>query len=214
MAKSYTGNDLIIGSGADPTRLSFVWLAKPRPPKASVLASNPHAVHKYETSFLLDPSNKAHAVTIAAIKAEAKALADRAGVTPKQIKQRCFGMDTDLDKEFDGYKGMFWIKAKEAARPVIRDRSNKDVIPGEKQFPYAGAWGIGKLSLWLYTNEQIGIAANLKVVQFVKHDKAFGRPEESADEFAPLPPMADDGEDFLGSDPGAGDDSGADDDSF
>jgi hypothetical protein len=195
MAKSYTGEDIIIGTGADPARASFVWLDKPRPPKASVLLKNPHAPHKYESSFLLDPSNKAHAANIAAIKKSALALAELGGFTPKQVKQRCFGMDTDLDKEFDGYKGMFWIKAREERRPVIRNRNNKDVIPGEPQFPYGGCYVIGKLSLWLYTNETIGIGANLKVVQYVKKGAAFGRPEESADEFAPLPPMEEGEED-------------------
>lgn len=215
MAKSYTGNDLIIGTGADPARAAFLWIAKPRPPKASVLAVNPNAPHKFEGTFLLDPKVAAHAATIAQVKKEALELCNKAGVTPKQIKQKCWGTDEDLDKPLDGYAGMFWIKAKEETKPVIRNRNNLDVIPGEKQFPYGGCYVIGKLSLWLYTNTQIGIAANFKVIQFVKHGKAFGRPEETADEFKPLPPMADEDGDFLGGDMGAAaEDPGADDDAF
>lgn len=122
---------------------------------------------------------------------------------PKDNKQTgtrgiipCFGNGNDLPKVYDGYKDMFFIKVADTTEPIWGDRRGRSIrfIPGEGAWhvvdkntgqvtdeavdpaicPYGGAFGRGRISLYVYNNEQAGVNANFRSVQFVRPGDAFG----------------------------------------
>src|ERR1041384_2700577 len=108
MAKSITSEKIQLKN----VRLSFPTLDKPSAYKDGQEPS-------FSASFLLDPSNKEHAAAIAKIKSEAGRIAKEffTDGVPKAFanpgcKELCFGKGDDMEKVYDGYEGMFWIKGK------------------------------------------------------------------------------------------------------
>lgn len=143
---------------------------------------------KFQATFLLDPSDKAHAGMIKAIKKEAKRIAvDAWGDIPKNLK-KCFGLAADHDnkKEYDGYEGMFYVSTSNDMRPVLVDKKRNplDEVDGPALL-YAGAYVNTVITLWTQDHEVggKGINGNLRIVQFAKNGEAFGRgPASAADE--------------------------------
>jgi hypothetical protein len=121
------------------------------------------------------------------IKSEAKRIAIEAfGEVPKGLK-KCFGLakNHDKKKDYDGYKGMFYIATANDTRPVLVDKKRKklDEVDGPTLL-YAGAYVNTVITLWTQDHEVggKGINANLRIIQFVKNGEAFGRGPADASE--------------------------------
>lgn len=185
MAKSETSEKFQIYG-----RLSYPKLAKPEAYAAGQTA-------KFQTTILLDPSDAQQAAMIAIVKQQAGAICQKAfGEIPPNIPKN-FGMADKLDKVPEGYKGMFFVRLSNDARPGVANRAGRPVVEGEPQWPYAGCYVNVKATLWAqhgYKDRdgkwvaQRRINGNLIAVQFVKDGEAFGRgPINVEDEFEPLP---------------------------
>lgn len=160
------------------TRLSFPVLWTPR---SFAQGMTP----KFQATFLLDPTDKAHAGMIKAIKKEAKRIALEAfGDIPKGLK-KCYGLaeDHDKKKEYEGYQGMFYIATSSDTRPVLVDKLRQplDEVDGPALM-YAGAYVNTVITLWTQDHPVggKGINANLRIVQFAKNGESFGRGPASA----------------------------------
>jgi hypothetical protein len=95
-------------------------------------------------------------------------------------------------KEYDGYDGMFVVPAHNTfLRPAVAGRNGKEVVPGDKQFPYSGCLGITSITIWGQDNQYAKrLGVNLRGVQFVEGEPkypAFGQGDIAAeDEFQAL----------------------------
>lgn len=95
-------------------------------------------------------------------------------------------------KEYDGYDGMFVVPAHNSMlRPAVANRQGKEVLSGDKQFPYSGCLGITSITIWGQDNQYARrIGVNLRGVQFVEGEPrypAFGQGDIAAeDEFEAL----------------------------
>lgn len=151
---------------------------------------------KYRVAALLDPSNEAHAAMISEVKKRAMDIVNKQfdGKKPKTL-ETCFGLGDELDKVYDGYKGMFYVKLATADRfPVVGRRKGADgkfvpLRPGDKEWPYGGCYVNVSGTLWGQDSHgRKAINGNLLALQFVKDGPAFGRPQADADaEFEALP---------------------------
>lgn len=115
----------------------------------------------------------------------------------------CFGNGNDLKKVYDGYKDMFFIKVSDTTAPIIGDRRGRQVsflsdnawhvvdratgktteeIVEPGLVPYGGAFCRGRISLYVYNNEQAGVNANFRSVQFVRTGEAFGGAKRNVSE--------------------------------
>lgn len=183
-------------------RLSFPRLFKPK----SFREGQPA---RFESSFLLDPSDKAHKAIIDEIveTAEELLLEEFNGKIPKGAEM-CFGYADASDiqigtlkwrgkeKEYDGYEGMFYISSSNQTRPTVVDRNN-DPLVEEDGKPYAGCYVDGSITLWTQDNEYgKRVNANLRAVRFRKDGDAFGRKPVDADEEFDILDDEDD-DDFL-----------------
>jgi len=181
MAKSITSEKI---------QLKNVWLSFPQldRPKGFRKEDGTETEPQFSAAFLLDPSNKEHAAAIAKVKSEAARISKEfftEGV-PKAFsnpgcKDLCFGKGDDLDKVYDGYEGMFFIKAKSKSRvPVVGRRKSADgkfnpVAPGDAEWPYSGCMVNASVTLWTQASHgRKAINGNLIAIQFVKQDKNFG----------------------------------------
>ena len=162
-------------------RLSFPRLFRPR-------AFQPGQDPRFEATFLLDPSDKAHAASIKEIQDTAQAILEEHfnGKVPKGVVM-CFGDADEDDKEYDGYQGMFYISTSNKTKPTIVGRKLEE-LDEQSGVPYAGCYVNTNLTLWVMDN-QFGkrVNANLRIVQFVRDGEAFGvRPADAAEEFEVL----------------------------
>lgn len=162
----------------DNARLSFPRLFTPK----SFQEGQPA---RFEASFLLDPSDAKHAKKIKDIKTLAKQMAvDKWGEVPKGLKV-CFGNGNDRDKIYDGYEDRWYLSSANQTRPTVVDKDPNVPLVLEDGKPYGGCWVNGVITLWVQDN-QFGkrINANLRAVQFVKDDEAFGvKPIAATDAF-------------------------------
>lgn len=179
-------------------RLSFPRLWVPK-------SFQPGQTARYEGSFLLDPSNAAHATKISEIKKQAKIILiakyGSEAKIPKGIK-RCYGLaDKDpVKSEYDGYAGMFYLASNNTTKPKVVDRNPKRVLNETDGKPYAGCMVNASITLWVQDN-QFGkrVNANLRAVQFCEDNDAFGvKPVDAEEEFEALEEgeSADDDVDF------------------
>ena len=183
MGKAHTSEPILLREAI----LSFPQLDKPTKFKQD----NPDEVAKFSAAFLLDPSNPAQAKRIAQIKAESARIAklEFDGEIPKSMsdaKNRCWGTDADLDKVYDGYAGMFFVKVKSPTPvPVVGriktavDSQGKPAFellkPGDKEWPYAGCKVNAKISVWCQNSHgRKAINGNLLTIQFVEPGVPFG----------------------------------------
>lgn len=188
MAKSHTSEAILLRG----VTLSFPQLDKP----TKFRADNPDEVAKYSAAFLLDPSNPEHAKTIALIRSEAAriAKAEFDGEIPKSMadaKNRNFGTDADMDKVYEGYKGMFFVKVKSPTPVPIVGRVKTAVdsqgrpafallTPSDKEWPIAGNKVNAKISLWCQNSHgRKAINGNLLTIQYVEPGTPIGN--KSAD---------------------------------
>lgn len=180
MAKALT-SDLI---RLKDVRLSFARLFKA---KAFQEGQDP----RFEATFLLDPTNPAHAEQIKEIRQAAAKLAKaKWGEIPEDLK-KCYGLaDEDpKKKKYDGYPGMFYLITANTQRPTVCNRLREAVVEGQPQCPYSGCYVNTNVTLWTQDNKfGKAIRANLRIVQFVKDGKAFSgsAPANAEDEFEAL----------------------------
>ena len=175
MAKSNVTSDVIKLTNV---RLSFpqIW----RPKKFSE-----NREPTFQASFLLDPSNSDHAASIKEIKVAAKKILIEAfGEVPSGFK-RCFGLADKhpKKKEYDGYKGMFFLATGNSTRPTLVDRKRQDLEESDGVL-YAGCFVNTNVTLWTFDHPEggRGIAANLRIIQFYSDGEAFGNASAKADE--------------------------------
>jgi len=171
-------------------RLSFaeLWTAK---------AFQEGQTPKYQASFLLDPSDKEHAKHIKLIKAEAAKIkkAEWGDKIPK-LKGECFGNGDDLDTVYDGYEGMFYVRANKNADDgrVTIVNTNNDPLTVDDGKPYNGCYVDATFTMWTQDNS-FGkrVNGNLRAIRFRGDGEAFGRPAiEAEDEFSESPDSEDD----------------------
>jgi hypothetical protein len=190
MAKSVTSEKFQLKN----VRASFVKIEEPE--FFNPAAPGPGEKKKYRMACLLDPSNAEHAAAIAQIKKHAGEIVVKMfdGKKPKSL-ETCWGLGNELDKVYDGYKDMFYIKLATADRfPVVGRRRGADkkfipLRPGDKEWPYNGCYVNVSATLWGQDSHgRKAINGNLLAIQFVEDGPAFGRPPTDANsEFDELP---------------------------
>ncbi len=163
--------------------LSVVRLSFPQIWDAKSLAADQKP--KFQSTFLLDPSDKAHSIMIKKIKKEAKRIVEEQfGEVPKGLK-KCFGLadDHELKKDYDGYKGQFYIASSSVQQPTLVDRNRNEVVEKDGVL-YAGCYVNTVITLWCQDHPVggKGVNANLRIVQFVKDGEAFGNAPAKAEE--------------------------------
>lgn len=152
---------------------------------------------RFSVTAVLDPTRKIHADVIAAVKEEAtRALNHRYGSQDKWPKRNpetglggliyCFGLGNNMQKVYEGFKDMWYIKLSDTVRPLTWNRRHEPVIAGDKQFPYDGSISNVSATLWTYDNESRGVNGNLREVQFVQDGKAYTGGNRGGDDFAAL----------------------------
>mgnify|MGYP000063637364 CR=1 FL=1 len=177
-------------------RLSFARLFVPKAFREGQAA-------RYESAFLLDPSNEEHQGLIEMIQERALEVVKEKfnGKVPKGL-DLCFGYaDGDpivvgpnkyasKPKEYDGYEGMFFITSANTTKPKVVGRTRGDdgkfrQLEEEDGIVYSGCYVNATIALWAQDNE-FGkrVNANLRAVQFVREGEAFGvAPVDANDEF-------------------------------
>lgn len=192
MGKAHTSEDIL---------LRDVILSFPQLEKASKFKQdNPDEVAKFSAAFLLDPSNPEHAKTIAKIKSESARIAklEFDGEIPKSMsdaKNRCWGTDADLDKVYEGYAGMFFVKGKSPTPvPIVgRVKTATDprtgkpafalLTPQSPEWPRAGNKVNAKISVWCQNSHgRKAINGNLLTIQFVEPGTPIGNKSANPDE--------------------------------
>lgn len=182
-----------------PARASFVRLDKPKPFEDG-------ADPRWETTFLLDPASAKGLEGIKLVIKTAAALSKAAygGIVPLALRKIAAqfipgqeapdakAKDDGIEiafydgskKEYDGYDGQFVIPAHNAKlKPAVANRKGVSVDPGEEQYPYAGCYVLGSITLWAQDNKygrRIGV--NLRGVQFDKDGDAFSQGDIAPEE--------------------------------
>lgn len=159
-------------------RLSFPILWRPR---AFEAGKEP----QYQATFLLDPTDSAHAKMIKQIKKAARdVIAQTWGEKPDDLNL-CFGLADKHKKKrkYDGYKGMFYLASANVNKPTLVDRKREDVVESDGVL-YAGCYVNTNITLWTYDHPTggPGIGCNLRIIQFVRDGEAFGNAPAKADE--------------------------------
>lgn len=154
---------------------------------------------RFSLTAILDPTKKIHAEKIEEIKAEGvRAMNHLFGSQANWPKQNaetglgkpiyCFGLGNNMQKVYDGFKDMYYIKLStpDYQRPLIWNRRHSPVAEGDEQFPYDGSFSNVSCDLWPFNNESAGVNANLREIQFVKDGTRFTSGGRAGDDFAAL----------------------------
>jgi len=123
---------------------------------------------KYEATLLFPKSDKKTYDAIMKVIDEAKALKKT-----KVGADKIFIKDGD-DIDYDGYEGMWAVKASNNKRPTVINRDKTPVTEDDEIF-YAGCYVNAIIEPWVQDN-QFGkrVNSNLLGVQFVKDGEPFG----------------------------------------
>ena len=127
---------------------------------------------KYEATLLFPKSDKkTYNMLIKAIDAAKKEANKKVPESKYFIKD---GDEIFEEKEYDGYEGMWAVKAGNSKRPTVIDR-DKTPITEDDEKVYAGCYVNAIVSPWIQDN-QFGkrVNANLLGIQFVKDGDPFG----------------------------------------
>lgn len=175
MSKTNVTSDIIPLKNA---RLSFPQIWRPK-------AFEKDREAQFQATFLLDPSDADHAKMIKAIKRATKEVLVKAfGEVPPGFK-RCWGLADKHPKkrEYDGYPGMFYLATGNSVRPTLVDRKRQDVEESDGVL-YAGCYVNTNPTLWTYDHPKggQGVAANLRIIQFVRDGEPFGNAPAKAEE--------------------------------
>lgn len=128
---------------------------------------------KFEATFLIKKDDPQLAVIQ---KAGEDFLIEKFGSKdkiPKSLK-RTYLIDGDT-KDYDGYEGMYAIKATTSRRPTVVDR-DKTPLAEEDEKIYAGCYVNASISFWYSEHDRGGkqLLCNLAGVQFFEHGEPFG----------------------------------------
>ena len=137
---------------------------------------------KYGATLLLDKMDED---AYEALTSEIQAQLAEAKV--KVSKDKWFLKDGD-DSEYDGYEGMYSIKASNNQRPTLVDKDAVMSVPEDELF-YAGCYVNVSIGIWIQNNNYgKRVNCNLLGVQFVKDGKPMGGTGKVAavDDFAPV----------------------------
>jgi hypothetical protein len=157
-------------------RLSFPKLFKPE-------SMEEGGKLNYSASFLIDPATPVGAENLKKVKeAMTAACEDKwgKGKVPKLKSDRKALKDGD-ESDYDGYKDMQVVVAKDDRPPVLvdRDRSplNETTCMTERKL-YAGCYVNAVINFWTYDNKfGKGCSANLRAVQFAENGEEFSGSE-------------------------------------
>ncbi len=135
----------------------------------------PRGEAKYNLTFLLDRSVPKVDTVVSQIKAEATRLMnarfpDTDWANARNF-YRCFGTQKDLKKVYDGFEGMWWLKAADSNRPVVLGLKGQEVSSEDTDFPHSTDVVCGRVSLYTFDNESIGFNANLISIRTLKIGK-------------------------------------------
>jgi hypothetical protein len=123
---------------------------------------------KYEATFLVDKADEA---TKAKIDKAIEAAIKEAKIKVPSDK-RC--MKDGDEVEYDGYAGMWSLKASTNKRPQVIDRDKSPLTEDDDRI-YAGCYVNASVDIWIQNNQYGKRAnANLYAVQFVKDGDPFG----------------------------------------
>ena len=175
MAKNNVTGDILKLSG----RASFLQIWRPK-----VFGTDPNKEPTFQATVLLDPSDATQAKMIKAIKQSFIAICKEAFGDHKGVK-RPFGLADNhpKKKEYDGYKGMFWLDMSNTTRPTLCNRTRQDLVEGDGVL-YSGCYINTNPTLWTWEHETggKGVSANLRIIQYVKKGDAFGNAAADAQE--------------------------------
>ncbi|TXH16302.1 MAG: DUF2815 family protein [Hyphomicrobiaceae bacterium] len=182
MGKDVKGNVLKLPS----VRLSFPSIGKPT-------AFEEGQEPKYQATFLLDPKDPRHKATLSEIQKEIQRMITEAwGKQPANMKPlaETFGKgDTQVSNKtgevYDGYEGMYFLKAKNGRKPIYLDRDKNEIDADEAgKLMYGGCYVNATINFWIQDNKWgKAIRANVRGIQFWRDGDAFGGGGGSADEF-------------------------------
>lgn len=176
-------------------RMSFLQLEKPR--SFGVGDDGKAKEATYQGTALLDPTNEEHKKIIAALKADAIAIAKAKwgdGVEMKKLvlafgdgNKKAVDSEGEVNPTYESYKNMFYVAATSKNKPLVANRAGELILPDNAQYPYSGSYGNMKITLfaWEYPKmNRRGMSCELRSVQYVKDGPAFGRgPIKAEDEF-------------------------------
>jgi len=171
-------------------RLSFPDLHTPGQPMATASDKTP----KYGGQFIFEKGSEAFNIASAefARVAQEKFGANWQNIVASLAKdKKCIrNGDQNLAKDGsvrDGYAGMFYIVARNKAKPAIVDQRLQPLTPDSGK-PYGGCFVNVKLEIYAMDRPGQGksINATLKAVQFVKDGTAFAGGPGTADGFQDL----------------------------
>jgi hypothetical protein len=175
MAKTNVTGDILKLFG----RASFLQVWRPKK-----FGTDPNKEPTFQATVLLDPSDKEQAKMISAIKQSFIAVCKEAFGGHKGVR-RPFGLADKhrKKKEYDGYKGMFYLDMSNTTRPTLCDRKLQDLVEGDGIL-YSGCYINTNPTLWTYSHPEggEGVSANLRIIQFVKDGEAFGNAPPRAEE--------------------------------
>lgn len=135
---------------------------------------------KYAASFLIEKSSKQGKEIASLIKS----VAEESFGTPVPKKVEYCIKDGDSDEiEYDGYEGMWAVKANTKKRPILVDR-HKSPISEDDDVLYAGCYVNASLEVYSLDN-QWGkrVSCQLNGIQFLRDGDAFGGRNDSLDDF-------------------------------
>jgi hypothetical protein len=175
MAKNNVTGDILKLSG----RASFLQVWRPKR-----FGTDPNKEPTFQATVLLDPSDAKQAKMISEIKQSFIAVCKEAFGGHKGVK-RPFGLADKhkKKKDYDGYKGMFYLEMSNTTRPTLCGRMRQDLVEGDGIL-YSGCYINTNPTLWTWMHETggEGVSANLRIIQFVKDGEAFGNAPAKADE--------------------------------
>ena len=123
---------------------------------------------KYEATFLIPKKNKE---LYKKIKTKIDTIILNSGL--KISTDRICLKDGD-EKEYDGYKDHFYLKASSLKRPLVLNR-DRTPLTADDEVIYSGCIVNAVIDFWLQNNKYgKRINSNLYGLQFVKDDEPFG----------------------------------------
>lgn len=143
---------------------------------------------RYESNFLLDPSNKEHAAAILAIKNEAVRVAKETFGEKVDIKKLKYGYGTnDSDAKYGA--DMFFVQAWNKDKPIIVNRGRELTDGKSPESVYSGATVNTSVTAfaWEYTEKNAdgtkgmtkrGVSFNLRPIQFAEATPRFSQRED------------------------------------
>lgn len=84
---------------------------------------------------------------------------------------KCCWIDGNT-RTWDGYANHYGLSASRASKPLVVDQ-RKNILEQKDGKPYDGCYVNASLALFAYNNTGIGVACELRVVQFLRDGDAF-----------------------------------------